>query len=63
MNAFDKFCAALAFAFGIIFLILGAFGLVIGTYAYIRLPPIMGVVPAFIGWGIVRATYVSWSAN
>jgi hypothetical protein len=63
MNVFDKFCAVLAFAFGVVFLILGALGLVMGTYAYIRLPPIAGVIPAFIGWGIVRAVFVSWGAK
>ncbi len=45
MNAFDKFCAVIAFAAGCFFLISGAFGLFIGTSAWYQLPPIMGEFP------------------
>ncbi len=61
MNAFDKFCAVIAFAAGCFFLISGAFGLFIGTSAWYQLPPIMGGIPALAGWGIVKAVIVAWS--
>ena len=60
MNAFDKLCAAVAFLLGIIFLVLGFIGLFTGCQANFRLPPLVGVLPAFVGWGIVRAVYVAW---
>jgi hypothetical protein len=61
MNAFDKFCAALAFLLGIVFLVLGVLGLFTGCNAHFTLPPVVGVVPAFVGWGIVRAVYFAWN--
>ena len=61
MNKFDKLCAALAFALGLVFLVLGAFGLFIGCRANFTLPPVLGAIPAFVGWGIVRAVYCVWT--
>jgi hypothetical protein len=63
MNVFDKICAVLAFVFGIIMLILGAIGLFAGCSAHFTLPPVFGVVPALLGWGIVRAVYFGWNFN
>jgi hypothetical protein len=60
VNGFDKFCAVGAFVLGLVFLVLGVLGLFIGCKAYFTLPPLLGVVPAFIGWGIVRAVYFAW---
>ena len=39
MNLFDKFCAALAFALGILLLVLGCIGLFAGCQANFSLPP------------------------
>ena len=61
MNAFDKLCAAVAFLLGIVFLVLGVIGLFAGCRAHFTLPPIVGVIPAFVGWGMVRAVYVAWN--
>jgi hypothetical protein len=61
MNAFDKLCAMAAFLLGIVFLILGVVGLFAGCRAQITLPPLLGVIPAFVGWGIVRAVYFAWN--
>jgi hypothetical protein len=61
VNAFDKTCAALAFVLGIVFLLIGIFGVFIGCRASFSLPPLVGVIPAFAGWGIVRAVYVAWN--
>jgi hypothetical protein len=61
LNSFDKFCAAPAFLLGIVFLILGVLGLFGGCRANFTLPPILGVAPAFVGWGILRAIYVGWN--
>ena len=63
MNLFDKCCAVLAFPLGVIFLILGAIGVFAGCSANFTLPPILGVLPALVGWGIVRAIYFGWSAG
>ena len=63
MNPFDKFCGVFAFAIGIIFLILGGLGLFVGCSAHFTLPPLLGCVPAFVGWGIVRAVYLAWTGN
>jgi hypothetical protein len=61
MNAFDKLCAIFAFALGIVFLILGVIGLFTGCRANFVLPPGLGVIPAFVGWGMVRAIYLAWT--
>jgi hypothetical protein len=60
MNGFDKFCATIAFLFAIVFLLLGCFGAIVGCRAYIILPPVLGALPAFAGWGIIRAVIVAW---
>jgi hypothetical protein len=62
MNAFDKLCGAAAFVLGLVFLVLGAIGLFAGCRANFTLPPVAGVIPAFVGWGIVRAVYLAWRA-
>jgi hypothetical protein len=61
MNPFDKICAAAAFLLGILLLLLGAVGLFTGCKANFTLPPVLGVIPAFVGWGIVRAVYFAWN--
>lgn len=61
MNAFDKLCAALAFVLGGLLLVLGGIGLFAGCRANFSLPPVLGIIPAFVGWGIVRAVYVAWT--
>ncbi|QDU39481.1 hypothetical protein Mal4_38260 [Maioricimonas rarisocia] len=61
MNAFDRLCAMMAFLLGIVLLTLGAIGLFAGCSAHFTLPPVLGVLPAFVGWGVVRAVYVAWN--
>jgi len=63
MNGFDKACAALAFALAVVLLVLGVVGLFIGCRAYFTLPPILGVFPALIGWGIFRSVRVAWQVR
>ncbi len=60
LTGFDKFCATISFLFGIVFLLLGCFGAVFGCRAYIVLPPVLGVLPAIVGWGTIRAIIVAW---
>jgi hypothetical protein len=61
MNGFDKLCASLASLLAIVLLVLGILGLFTGCSAHFSLPPILGVLPAFVGWGIVRAVYFGWN--
>ena len=61
MSGFDKFCAATALLLGIALLILGVLGLFVGCKAYFTLPPILGVLPAIVGWGVIRAVMVAWN--
>src|SRR5262245_3440379 len=61
MNAFDKLCALFAFLLGLVFIVLGVLGLIMGCRAYFTLPPVLGVLPAFVGWGIVRTVYFAWT--
>jgi hypothetical protein len=62
MNGFDRFCAVFAFLLGIVFLVLGVIGLFTGCSANFTLPPILGGIPALVGWGILRAVYFAWNA-
>lgn len=61
MNIFDKICAVAAFALGAVLLVLGVLGLFTGCNANFTLPPILGVIPAFVGWGIVKPVVVAWN--
>jgi len=63
MNTFDRLCAGTAFLLGITLLILGVIGLFMGCSAHFTLPPVLGILPAFVGWGIVRAVYVAWDVR
>jgi hypothetical protein len=63
MSVFDKLCAAAAFLLGIALVILGVFGLFAGCKAHFTLPPILGVIPAFVGWGIIRAVWFAWNVR
>jgi hypothetical protein len=63
MNSFDKACAGAAFLLGVVFLVLGVVGLFAGAGAHFKLPPVLGALPAFVGWGIVRAVVVAWNAR
>jgi len=60
VNIFDKICAVVAGLLGIVLLILGVVGLITGCRFWFTLPPILGVLPAFAGWGIVRSVYFGW---
>ena len=55
LNGFDKFCCILAALLGIAFLILGILGLFMSVNANFTLPPVLGVIPAFVGWGVLKA--------
>lgn len=61
LNGFDKFCGVLAVLLAIGLLLLGGLGLFLGCSANFTLPPILGVLPALVGWGIVRAVWVAWT--
>lgn len=63
LNAFDRVCAVLAFLVALVFLVLGVLGLFTGCRAHFSLPPVLGVLPALVGWGIVRSVYVAWNAS
>lgn len=63
MSPFDRFCAGAAFLLGVVLMILGAFGLFAGCKAHFTLPPVLGVLPALVGWGIIRAVRVAWNAQ
>ena len=63
MSAFDKLCAAVAFLLGIGLMILGGLGLFAGCKAHFTLPPVLGVLPAFVGWGILRAIWIAWNVQ
>ncbi len=63
LNTFDKLCVMPAFALGLLFLVLGFVGAFWGASANFTLPPGLGVLPAFIGWGIIRSVIVAWKRS
>jgi hypothetical protein len=63
VNLFDRICAVPAMIIGIIFLILGILGLFTGCKANFTLPPILGVLPALVGWGITRSIWIAWKVR
>lgn len=63
MTIFDKACALAAVLLGLLLLTLGAIGLFAGCSANFSLPPVLGIVPAFVGWGIIRPVYLAWTLS
>ena len=60
MDVFTKVCAVLAFAVGLLFIVLGILGVFFGCRANFTLPPVLGGLPIFVGWGIVGPIVVAW---
>jgi hypothetical protein len=63
MTLFDKICAVMSFLLGVLLLLLGVAGLFMGCNAHFTLPPVFGVLPAFVGWGIVRPIIIAWRGS
>lgn len=63
MTLFDKICAVLAMMLAVVFLVLGAIGLFTGANANFSLPPVLGALPFFIGWGIFRSVTIAWHSS
>lgn len=63
MNKFDKVCAVLAIPIGGVFMILGIIGLFAGSSANFSLPPIIGVLPFFLGWAMCVTIIKFWKAS
>jgi hypothetical protein len=63
MNLFDKICCVPAVILGILLLLLGIPGLFTGCRANFSLPPILGIIPALVGWGIIRAVWLAWKKS
>ncbi len=63
LSGFDKFCAVLAFVLAVPLMLLGVIGVFFGCRANFSLPPVLGVLPAFVAWGIIRPIMVAWNAQ
>ena len=63
LSKLDKFCAGIAFLLGIPLFVLGIVGLFAGCRANFSLPPVLGVIPALLAWGIFRSVIVAWRAS
>ena len=63
MNVLDKICAVPAMVLGGIFVILGVLGLFAGCNAHFTLPPVLGFLPAIVGYGIVRSVMLAWRGS
>lgn len=60
LTGFEKFCAVIAFLVAIPLMLLGVIGVFLGCSANFTLPPILGVLPAFAAWGIIRPIIKVW---
>ena len=63
MSTFEKVCAGLAIVLGAIFMLMGVFGLFAGVRAHFTLPPVLGVVPFFVGYGICVPLVRYWTMS
>lgn len=63
MSGFDRFCAVLAGGLGAILMLMGLFGLFAGIKAHFSLPPVLGLLPAFVGWGVIRSIMLAWNVS
>ena len=62
LNGFDKFCIIVGVPIGAIFLLLGAFGLFMGSNAHFTLPPVLGILPFFPGWALTVVAIKAWKS-
>ncbi|MCX6375597.1 MAG: hypothetical protein NTU88_06115 [Armatimonadetes bacterium] len=63
LSGFDKVCAALSIGVGVVFMGLGVIGLFIGASAHFTLPPILGALPFFLGWGMCVPLVKYWKMS
>jgi len=63
MTTFDKICAALSIGVGAIFMVLGVVGVFVGAKAHFALPPILGGLPFFLGWGMCVPLVKFWKLS
>ena len=63
LSPFERICAAMAFIVAIPLLILGVLGLFLGFRFWVALPPILGVIPAFVAWGIIKPIMRMWKVQ
>ncbi|MGC4016796.1 MAG: hypothetical protein QM755_20125 [Luteolibacter sp.] len=50
MTSFDKICAVVSIPIGGLLMVLGVFGIFVGSSANFTLPPIIGGLPFLVGW-------------
>ena len=60
MSVFDKICAVPTIILGVVFMLLGAVGLIVGAKAHFTLPPILGGLPFFLGWAMCVVLIKYW---
>ena len=63
MTIFDKMCAVLSIGIGVVFMFLGVIGLFIGASAHFTLPPVLGGLPFFLGWGMCIPLIKFWKMS
>ncbi len=63
MNKFDKICAVMTILVGVVFMILGVIGIFAGSSANFTLPPVLGVIPFFLGWAMCVTLIKFWKSN
>jgi len=63
MSTFDKLCSMLAIPIGALFMLLGIVGLFAGAKAAFTLPPVVGVLPFFLGWAMCVVPLKLWSLS
>jgi hydrogenase/urease accessory protein HupE len=60
MNIFEKICMVVTIPVGAIFMVLGVIGLFVGCNAHFTLPPILGVLPFFLGFAMFVCLVRYW---
>jgi len=60
MSVFDKICAVPTIILGVLFMALGAVGVIGGSKANFTLPPILGGLPFFLGWAMCVGLIKYW---
>ncbi len=63
MTLFDKICSCLAIPIGAIFMVHGALGFFAGSKAHFTLPPVLGVLPFFLGWSMCVTLVKFWKTS
>jgi hypothetical protein len=63
LNTAEKVCAILVLLLGVVFVIQGVLGVFMEVRANYTLPPVIGALPFFLGYGMIRCVMIAFKVS